>query len=185
MKTLMAEYDAVIIFAILALLKGLTEIYAYKHVNPQGGEQSSRLISRYLVVMGALTPILILAEITIWEHRIPLPLAIPCAVAYLFVLALRVISIRTLGEFYSVNIRIMEDHQLVDWGIYRYLRHPIYLVVILENVLYPLASSAYYAAIILTVLVTPPILYRRHEEEGVLLETFGKSFLAYKKQTWF
>jgi len=185
MKTLIIEYDAVIIFAILALLKGLTEFYAYRHINQQGGQQSSRLISRYLVVMGGLTPLLILAEITIWKHHIPLSVAIPCAIAYMFVLALRIVSIQALGQFYSVNIRIAKDHLLVDWGIYRYLRHPIYLVVILENVLYPLASSAYIVAIILTVLITPPILYRRHEEENLLLEIFGESYHAYMKQTWF
>ena len=185
MWTLIVEYQMVLIFAVLATAKSFTEYYAYRHQNRQGGSQSSTFISRYFIVVGSLTPLLILAEIFIWQRQLPLALTLPCAAIYLATLALRILSVRELGRFYSVNIRVLPEHELIQTGIYRYLRHPIYLIALLENIVYPLAASAIFSAVVLTILMTPAILIRRQQEEERLVKQFGAAYLTYQDTTWF
>ena len=47
-------------------------------------------------------------------------------------LGVRLTAIRTLGRFWSLNLEIRGDHQLVREGIYRYMRHPAYSAIMLE-----------------------------------------------------
>jgi protein-S-isoprenylcysteine O-methyltransferase Ste14 len=42
-------------------------------------------------------------------------------------LSLRIVAIKTLGEFWSYHIEIKPNHRIVRSGIYRYIRHPAYL----------------------------------------------------------
>jgi isoprenylcysteine carboxyl methyltransferase (ICMT) family protein YpbQ len=37
-----------------------------------------------------------------------------------------------LGKNYSITLQIKEDHELITDGIYKYVRHPMYFVLILE-----------------------------------------------------
>ena len=185
MRTLIVDYQMVLIFAILATAKGFTEYYAYRHQNRDGGSQSSTVISRYFIIVGFLTPFLILAEILIWQRQLPLAITLPCAALFLGSQVLRVLAVRELGRFYSVNIRVLPEHELIQTGVYRYLRHPIYLVALVENIFYPLAASAVISTIVLTILMTPAILIRRRQEEERLIEQFGTAYLAYQDATWF
>ena len=40
--------------------------------------------------------------------------------------ALRWYSVIYLGRFFTANVAILKDHQLVDTGPYRFVRHPSY-----------------------------------------------------------
>jgi len=173
-----------LMFLVLATSKGLVELWAYRRQNRGGGMQAGRFYSVYSIVLGALTPVLILAEIVLLESVVPPVLSLVLAAVYLGLLAVRVVAIRTLGPYYSVNIRIVEDHQLVTSGIYRYVRNPIYVVGLLENLVYPLACGAWATAALLVLLGTPPLLARRAEEERLLAGTFGDEYAAYRARTW-
>ncbi len=172
------------IFLILAALKGIVEAYAGRHQN-RGGVESSQKISRYFVVLGVLTPVLIFIENVFLLHSLPLAVSIVMAVLTVALMILRVVCIHTLGKFYSVNIRITDKHKLVRTGIYHYFRHPIYLIGLLDNFFYPMAAGAYISTILLVGLGTPLILMRRQQEEAVLLERFGQEYAEYQKCTWF
>ncbi|MHB8260696.1 MAG: isoprenylcysteine carboxylmethyltransferase family protein [Bacteroidia bacterium] len=39
---------------------------------------------------------------------------------------LRLLAIKQLGRFFTVNVTIRENHQLMQNGLYKYLRHPSY-----------------------------------------------------------
>ena len=180
-----AENYSLAIFLVLATGKGLVEFYGYRHQNRTGGAQSGERFSAYIIGLGLLMPRMILAEVVVLHHTIPLPLSLTFAVVYAVLLVIRVLAIRALGPYYSVNIRIVEDHRLVTEGVYRYVRHPIYLVGLLENALYPLACGAYLTAAVLVVLGTPALLMRRAQEEGALTRRFGAEYDAYKERTAF
>ena len=62
------------------------------------------------------------------QGRLPHPQTFYVIGLILFVLGLiiRWISIIHLGRFFTVNVAIAEDHQLVTTGPYRYARHPSY-----------------------------------------------------------
>ena len=40
---------------------------------------------------------------------------------------LRPVAIRTLGKHFTYTLSIVDDHRIVDTGIYRLVRHPSYL----------------------------------------------------------
>jgi protein-S-isoprenylcysteine O-methyltransferase Ste14 len=173
-----------IIFILLGTTKLVLESYAKKNINT-GGKESSTLISKYFILIGSLTPLLILTEIFLLKHSLPVWLCILFAIIQVSLWIIRYFSIKALGKFYSVNVRIADEHKLVSTGIYKYLRHPLYLVGLLENIFYPLACSAYYTAILLFLIDTPAILYRRNAEEKALIEKFGSYYVEYKKKTLF
>lgn len=175
---------SLVIFLVLAVIKGAVEIWGKQHQN-KGGQETSIFISWYFIIIGSLTPLLIFWEVFFVGHSFPLIPSLILAGTEIALLAVRVAGIKELGRFYSVNVRITEDHTLIKTGIYKCLRHPLYLVGILENIIYPLACGAYISALLLIVFGTPAILIRRREEETLLLESFGDEYREYMKETWF
>jgi protein-S-isoprenylcysteine O-methyltransferase len=45
---------------------------------------------------------------------------------------LRIYSVRYLGKFFTVTVQISDDHQLIDSGPYKCVRHPSYSGALLE-----------------------------------------------------
>ncbi|HJT15456.1 MAG TPA: isoprenylcysteine carboxylmethyltransferase family protein [Dongiaceae bacterium] len=65
------------------------------------------------------------------------------AIAYLLVQGLRLWTLLSLGRYWTTRIIVVPDAPLVRRGPYRFLRHPNYLVVVLEIALLPLALGAW------------------------------------------
>jgi methyltransferase len=65
---------------------------------------------------------------------------------------LRFESMRTLGNRWTVRILTLPNTTPISTGIYRYVRHPIYLGVALELAAIPLLQGAYLTSIIFTIL---------------------------------
>jgi methyltransferase len=69
------------------------------------------------------------------------------AIAYLAVQALRIWTMASLGRYWTARIIVVPDAPLVRKGPYRFMRHPNYLVVMLEIALLPLALDSWPLAI--------------------------------------
>ncbi len=173
-----------IIFVLLGGAKLAVESYAGRHIN-RGGNERSQTISKLFMVEGIVTPLLILAENLLLLHYLPLLICLVFALIESLMLVVRFAAIRALGRFYSVHVRLCDDHVLVREGVYKFLRHPIYFVGIIESFAYPLACGASWTALLLSLLGIPLVLRRRREEERMLLEKFGPEYSAYIDQTWF
>ena len=65
------------------------------------------------------------------------------AVAYLAVQGLRLWTLLSLGRYWTTRIIVVPDAPLVRTGPYRFIRHPNYLVVVLEIALLPLALGSW------------------------------------------
>jgi len=74
---------------------------------------------------------------------------------------------RSLGEQWNVQI-ILSTHPVVDWGPYRYTRHPNYSIVIVEMFALPLVHSAYFTAVGFSVLNAVVLWRRICREEAAL-----------------
>lgn len=78
--------------------------------------------------------------------------------------------------------RIKNGQQLVMTGIYKIVRHPIYLAVILEIVGFELVATSWLWIILLAVVFY--VINQHIRKEDLLLEEeFGEKFLEYKKRT--
>src|SRR5687768_12173975 len=69
-------------------------------------------------------------------------LTLVASLAFLAGQALRYAAIHTLGERWTVRVMTLPGAQPVSRGIYRFIRHPNYLGVMLEIVAVPLVHNA-------------------------------------------
>lgn len=89
----------------------------------------------------------------------------------------------SLGRQFSVYVRIQEDHKLVTEGLYRNLRHPRYLGIILFTVGFSLVYRSWLALLLVAVL-TLVLLRRIQGEEALLHRAFGTDWEAYCRKSW-
>ena len=97
-------------------------------------------------------------------------LALVASLAFLAGQALRYAAIRTLGERWTVRVMTLPSAKPVSQGIYRYIRHPNYLGVILEIGAVPLIHSAYLTAILFSIANALLLTWRIRTEEAALQE---------------
>lgn len=102
---------------------------------------------------------------------------------YVVGLAIMLVGQGTLKRSYSGSLVIRRDHQLVSHGIYRFVRHPIYLgLIIVVCIGVPLFARSLYGFLILSALI-PLIHIRIHIEEAMLTEEFRDAYATYQKGT--
>jgi protein-S-isoprenylcysteine O-methyltransferase Ste14 len=87
-----------------------------------------------------------------------------------------------LGRLWSGAITIMNDHELIQTGPYRFLRHPMYTGMLGMFAGTAIVSGQYHAVIGLAVGV---IAYWRkiRIEDAILSAEFGTAYEAYRKRT--
>lgn len=97
---------------------------------------------------------------------------------------LRIWSILTLGRLFTFVVTIQSNHQLVDRGPYRILRHPSYTggLIGLAGIGFALDNSTSVAALLLIPLAG--VLIRVRFEEARLREGLGQTYGDYEARTW-
>jgi protein-S-isoprenylcysteine O-methyltransferase Ste14 len=95
-------------------------------------------------------------------------------------LGLRAQATRALGRYFSPDVRILPEHKLIRHGIYKHIRHPIYLGTLLAYFSIPLLFHSLYGFFIM-ILKIPFTIYRIKIEEQALLEKFGDEYRDYMK----
>lgn len=96
-------------------------------------------------------------------------------------ITIRFLGLNEIGRFFSQRIELREKHQVVSTGIYRYIRHPLYLgslVMAIGTVCYLVNP----AAIALLTLLLIGIFSRIIREEAYLLENLD-GYTEYSKKT--
>ena len=96
--------------------------------------------------------------------------------------ALRLWPVFVLGHRFSGLVAIQPGHTLVTTGIYRVIRHPSYLGLLVSSLGWALAFRAG-VGVLLTVLLIPPLLARIRAEEKLLRTQFGAEYEAYCART--
>lgn len=92
------------------------------------------------------------------------------------------ISRYTLGKNWSLSVQRKENHQLIQSGIYKVIRHPIYtglLLLFTGNAL----IVGNYRAIVAVLIVFVSLWLKLKKEEKWLMKTFGTKYTDYKNQT--
>ncbi len=99
----------------------------------------------------------------------------------LFVIGFTILLVAhiTLWRLYSSTLVIKEDHRLITHGVYRFMRHPIYLGTIMATIGLSVYASSLYGFIAMLAQF-PVFLIRIRIEERLLTDEFGDEYRAYK-----
>lgn len=90
------------------------------------------------------------------------------AILYLLVQGLRFWTVASLGVFWTTRIIVVPQAPLVVTGPYRFLRHPNYVVVVLEIALLPLALGSWPLALGFSIANAGVLYLRIRTEEAAL-----------------
>jgi len=92
-------------------------------------------------------------------------------------------SLLLLGKFGSSKITIEENHRLIFKGIYKYIRHPLYLGMILVFFGYALSFRSLISPFVFLFSFFILFKNRMDLEENMLKEKFGKNYEVYMEKT--
>ncbi len=95
---------------------------------------------------------------------------------------LRLWPVFVLGNRFSGLVAIQPGHTLVTGGIYRIIRHPSYLGLLINSLGWALAFRSG-VGVLLVVLTLVPLLARIRAEEALLHTQFGAEYDAYRSRT--
>jgi protein-S-isoprenylcysteine O-methyltransferase Ste14 len=97
---------------------------------------------------------------------------------------LRRSAAQALGRHFTVVMSILEDHELIATGPYRWLRHPNYAGLLLIAVGTAIMVRSPLAVGVTLVGWLPLALLRIHAEERALHERMGQAFVDYCRDKW-
>ncbi|MCL5949210.1 MAG: isoprenylcysteine carboxylmethyltransferase family protein, partial [Candidatus Bathyarchaeota archaeon] len=95
---------------------------------------------------------------------------------------LMALSMRTLGNAFTVRLGVQQGQRLVTSGPYRVIRHPGYLSYFITFLGIGLSMSSL-IMLVLTILSIPFFVWRIQHEEQMLITEFGDEYKTYKQQT--
>ncbi|MBS1551829.1 MAG: hypothetical protein JST15_07150 [Bacteroidetes bacterium] len=143
-----------IVFIIIQRLTELTiSRRNEKWLLDNGAEEFGKEHYKFIVLMHILFFISLIAEYTIQTGHYDLNI-----INYLFLVLFillqfgRISVIRSLGKYWNTKIFRIRGSGLIRTGLYKYIKHPNYIIVSLELIAIPLIFNLYYTAVIFTVL---------------------------------
>lgn len=125
-----------------------------------------------------------LAFVRAWAfpRRVQLPLFAAGVSLILLGSLLRRYCWRTLGEYFTGEVRAQKDQPVITSGPYRLVRHPSYTAGMMMFIGVGLALGSWFSLTLLTIATIATYSYRVAIEERVLLDTIGEPYKAYMRQ---
>jgi protein-S-isoprenylcysteine O-methyltransferase Ste14 len=96
---------------------------------------------------------------------------------------LRIWPVFVLGRRFSGLVAIQKDHRLVTGGIYKTIRNPSYLGLLISVAGWALAFRSI-LGLILAATFVPVLVGRMNAEERLLAGHFGAEYEAYRARSW-
>lgn len=96
---------------------------------------------------------------------------------------LRLWPVFVLGNRFSGLVAIQPGHTLVTSGVYRFVRNPSYLGLLISSLGWGMAFNTW-VGVLLAASLLPPLMARIHAEERLLASHFGDEYTAYRRRTW-
>ena len=104
---------------------------------------------------------------------------------FLFVIGLmiRIHSILTLRRFFTYSVAKLENHEIIETGLYKFIRHPGYLGQMLIFLGISISMSNWLSILAMMIPISHAYLYRIKVEERFMFEQLGENYLNYQSQT--
>jgi protein-S-isoprenylcysteine O-methyltransferase Ste14 len=98
-------------------------------------------------------------------------------------LIIRINAIITLKQQFTYTVSIIEDHKLIEKGLYKFIRHPGYLGQLIVFLGISVTLSNWLSVVFMIVPVLAGYIYRIIVEEKFMIEQLGQSYIDYQKRT--
>jgi len=95
----------------------------------------------------------------------------------------RRIAYGELDRYYHPSIGVRPDHQVIDTGSYRYLRHPMHLGMLMEITGWCLMSESAWGGLIFGIAFVNTCV-RNLLEERELIDSLGEPYARLCRTTW-
>jgi protein-S-isoprenylcysteine O-methyltransferase len=96
---------------------------------------------------------------------------------------LRRYCFRTLGQYFTGDVRARSEQPVIRAGPYRLVRHPSYTAGMMMFIGIGLALGSWFSFILLTIATIATYGYRVVIEERALLDAIGEPYRSYMKET--
>ena len=96
---------------------------------------------------------------------------------------IRIYSVWTLRKFFTLNVQITTEQNIVKTGPYKYIRHPAYTGSILTLLGISISFRSAFGIIATIIIIVLVYGFRIQVEEKALEKSFGLSYEDYEKQT--
>jgi len=98
-------------------------------------------------------------------------------------LIIRISSILKLKQQFTYTVTKVENHQLIETGLYKYIRHPGYLGQIIIFLGIATALSNWISILLMIIPVSAGFMNRMRIEEKFLTQQMGQKYTEYQKRT--
>jgi protein-S-isoprenylcysteine O-methyltransferase Ste14 len=98
-------------------------------------------------------------------------------------LIIRVTSILTLKQQFTYTVTKIENHELIETGLYKNIRHPGYLGQLIIFLGISTTLSNWISILLMIIPVLLGYLYRIFVEEKFMIARMGQKYVDYQKRT--
>lgn len=162
--------------------KGLKTKFVVSKEKPETYLQKLPLILSALTLIALIIALFQIGTLEYTDEMFPIRIA--GLIVYLVFSWTQIWSFKTLGANYSQDVMIKKDHQLVEKGPYKFIRHPQYLSQILLD-LGAAAATLSFIILPIVLLEVPFLVMRASLEEKLHRKHFGEKFKEYKTKSGF
>jgi protein-S-isoprenylcysteine O-methyltransferase Ste14 len=96
---------------------------------------------------------------------------------------IRIKAIMTLKQYFTYSVTQVEDHKLIERGLYKRIRHPAYLGQMLIYIGISTSLSNWLSILFMMIPISIGYIYRIRIEERFMIEQLGEDYLRYQNQT--
>ncbi|MFA5972429.1 MAG: isoprenylcysteine carboxylmethyltransferase family protein [Lentimicrobiaceae bacterium] len=98
-------------------------------------------------------------------------------------LIIRIKSILTLKQYFTYTVTQIENHELIETGLYKYIRHPGYFGQLIIFTGIATSLSNWLSVLLMIIPVLTGYIYRIKTEERFMIEQMGQKYIEYQKRT--
>lgn len=145
------------------------------------GDRKS-LILFWITIPLSLTAGFFLANRQVW-NTLNNGIAILGLAVFIAGIVIRWVSIIQLNKEFTVDVAIIKNHHLKTEGMYKYLRHPSYLGLLLIGFGLSISMNSIISVVVVTMPILAALIYRIQTEENILTKQFGIAYEDYRQKT--
>lgn len=96
---------------------------------------------------------------------------------------IRIQAILTLKQYFTYSVAKVENHKIIETGLYKIIRHPGYLGQLIIFIGISTSISNWLSILFMMIPVSLGYLYRIRVEEKFMLEQMGEDYVKYQERT--